>query len=308
MEVVRGKLDWRRRRRSRSDSNLEQMRESCPDWTTAFKSLKGSPPVPRGTITDTTAGKRGTNRLEKCSRCGIPIATTPPSASKAGVETKGARAGGGPKRIAKAGQRREPSSVDCFVVSRGRQLNEAALARALGRAFGSEGARIRVHVVSTMSAVAEQASPDAEATIIHVCGHELIDASYSASADGSNAPAVSGSVASVTLKQLARLASATRDRATLVLVSLPLPGAFDCAAPTSDDRFFVGEKFEILRKAFCAKLEAGCSAFNNVRLCDVGSAIYKSRNSAIYVSEAGQLTSAGIRKMVKVWRKGIVLI
>ena len=169
------------------------------------------------------------------------------------------------------------------------------------------GSSLRLHVVSTMSAVAEQASPDAEATIIHVCGHELIDASYSASADGSNAPAVAGSVAAVTLKQLARLAAARRNSsATLVLVSLP--AAFDCAAPTSDDRFFFGEKFELLRKVFCAKLEAGCSAFNNVRLCDVGSAIHKSRNSAIYVSEAGQLTSAGIRKMVKMWRKGVIIL
>ena len=142
MEVVRGNLDWRRR--SRSDSNLEQMRESRPDWTTAFKSSKGSPPAPTATITD-TAGKRGTNRLEeRCSRCGRLLAVTPPSTSKAGAETKGA------KRIARARQRKKPSSVECFVVSRGRQLNEAMLARALGRAFGPE-ARIR-ELTNMMSA------------------------------------------------------------------------------------------------------------------------------------------------------------
>ena len=51
-------------------------------------------------------------------------------------------------------------------------MNEATLARALGRALGPE-AEVRVRAVSALSLVAEQARPDANALIVHFCGHDL---------------------------------------------------------------------------------------------------------------------------------------
>ena len=84
------------------------------------------------------------------------------------------------------------------------------------------------------------------------------------SADGSNAAAVAGSVASVMLRQLSELAS--RNGGALILVSL---------GPVATTAESGGGKFVLLRRAAYAKLEAGCSGFSNVRLTDVGSAIYR---------------------------------
>ena len=52
-------------------------------------------------------------------------------------------------------------------------MNEASLARALGRALGPVGARVMVRAVTALSLVAEQARPDADALIVHLCGHDL---------------------------------------------------------------------------------------------------------------------------------------
>ena len=120
------------------------------------------------------------------------------------------------------------------------------------------------------------------------------------SADGSNAAAVAGSVASVMLRQLRELS--TRNGGALILVSLGPPPEVATTAESG------GGKFVLLRRAAYAKLEAGCSAFSNVRLTDAGSAIYKlvgSSSSEAYISEAGHLTPAGIKKLAKVWSNKI---
>ena len=118
------------------------------------------------------------------------------------------------------------------------------------------------------------------------------------SADGSNAAAVAGSVASVMLRQLSELA--TRNGGALILVSLGPPPP---VATTAES----GGKFVLLRRAAYAKLEAGCSGLSNVRLTDTGSAIYKSGGSSseAYISEAGHFTPAGIKKLSKVWSNKI---
>ena len=118
------------------------------------------------------------------------------------------------------------------------------------------------------------------------------------SADGSNAAAVAGSVASVMLRQLGRLAT-RNGGASLILVSLPV--ALGRRATESGG----GGKLDLLRRAAYDKLEAGCSGIGNVRLIDAGSAICKSGSSEAYISEAGHLTSAGIKKVVKMWSNKI---
>ena len=120
------------------------------------------------------------------------------------------------------------------------------------------------------------------------------------SADGSNAAAGAGSVASVMLRQLRELA--TRNGGALILVSLGPPPVVTTAESG-------GGKFVLLRRAAYAKLEAGCSGLSNVRLTDTGSAIYKSvgsSSSEAYISEAGHFTPAGIKKLSKVWSNKII--
>ena len=106
------------------------------------------------------------------------------------------------------------------------------------------------------------------------------------SADGANAAAVAGSVASVLLRQLSELSA--RNGGALILVSLgPLTS---------------GGKVALLRRAAYDKLEAGCSCLGNVRLVDAASAVGKSgRSSEAYISEAGHFTPAGIKKLARVW-------
>ena len=70
------------------------------------------------------------------------------------------------------------SLVQCFIVSRGCQLNEAAVARTLARALGGpRAAEVTVRSVSALGLVAEQARPDADALILHLCGHDLVPSS-----------------------------------------------------------------------------------------------------------------------------------
>ena len=274
----------------RGESDLEKMRESWPEWQRDRTTVKEEKSPTKSDIVDT-----GDERV-CCCRCGVPLtpSTGREASTKAEVERKAKR------RSVVSWQKRAHhpalSLVECFIVSRGCQLNEAGLARALGRAFGPE-TKVRVRTVSALDLVAEQARADADAVIVHVCGHDLIDASHSVSADGSNAAAVAGSVASVMLRQLGRLAT-RNGGASLILVSLPvsLSGATESGG---------GGKLDLFRRAAYDKLEAGCSGFGNVRLIDAGSAICKSGSSEAYISEAGHLTSAGIKKMVKMWSNKI---
>ena len=132
--------------------------------------LKG--PMKSDTV-DTAEKKQGI-----CCRCGVPLTPskrfeTSSEASKAQVERKTKK-----KNAVVSWQKRlSPppplSLVQCFIVERGCQLSEAALAAALGRAFGPAEVNVVVRSVSALGLVAEQARPDADALIVHLCGHDL---------------------------------------------------------------------------------------------------------------------------------------
>ena len=122
-----------------------------------------------------------------------------------------------------------------------------------------------------------------------------LDASHSVSADGGNAAAVAGSVASVALRQLGDLAA--RNGGALVLVSL---------GPTAAAESGGGGKLELLRSLVHAKLEVGCYGFGNVGIVDVGSRIHKlGSSSEVYITETGHFSPTGIKKLVRVWSKKI---
>ena len=149
------------RRRRHSDSDLGKiMGESWSERPAALKSPMKSE----------TADK-SENRVANCSRCGIPL--TPSKRIENSRTTN--------RKRAVVSWRDNPpplSLVQCFIVSRGCQLNEAAVARALARALGGpRAAEVTVRSVSALGLVAEQARPDADALILHLCGHELVPSS-----------------------------------------------------------------------------------------------------------------------------------
>ena len=154
-------------RRRHSDSDLGKiMGESWSERPTALKSPMKSE----------TADK-SENRVGNCSRCGIPL--TPSKRIESDPNTSKAK---NRKRAVVSWRENPPplSLVQCFIVSRGCQLSEAAVARALARALGSpQKTEVTVRTVSALGLVAEQARPDADALILHLCGHDLVPTSIS---------------------------------------------------------------------------------------------------------------------------------
>ena len=148
-------------RRRHSDSDLGKiMGESWSERPTALKS-----PMKSETV------DKSKNRVANCSRCGIPLT---PSKRIETSRTKNR------KRAVVSWRDTPPLSlVQCFIVSRGCQLNEAAVARALARALGCpRAAEVSVRSVSALGLVAEQARPDADALILHLCSHDLVPSSF----------------------------------------------------------------------------------------------------------------------------------
>ncbi len=209
---------------------------------------------------------KSTSRLDDvksgiCSNCGGNIdddgasaAATPVSSADSGAVMEDE-----PGR-----QLTSPPSAECFVVTRGCQINERRLVRALDRVAAASGAASfgRVQFTTAASLVAENAAPSADLLLVHLGGHDLADAVHSVAPDGANASAVAASLARVDARQLAR-AAAARDPKSAVLVSLPLPaeGALMAADSAAKRGEFVC-KFQLLRLAYCARLENACSGMD----------------------------------------------
>ena len=81
------------------------------------------------------------------------------------------------RRRSKSRKKYPPLSAECFLVSRGWQLDQTRLLRALDRLkvanFG------RVQLATTMNRVVESIRPHLDAVIIHIGNQELIEAAYS---------------------------------------------------------------------------------------------------------------------------------
>ena len=149
-------------RRRHSDSDLGKiMGESWSERPTALKS-----PMKSETV------DKSKNRVANCSRCGIPLTHS--------KRIENSRTTNRRRAVISWREDTPPplSLVQCFIVSRGCQLNEAAVARALAHALGSKQSEVAVRSVSALGLVAEQARPDADALILHLCGHELVPSSF----------------------------------------------------------------------------------------------------------------------------------
>ncbi len=193
-------------------------------------------------------------------------------------------------------------NVECFIVSRGWQLDQSRLLRALDSVdcanFG------RVQVATTMSRLVESVRPHLDAVVVHLGSQELMDAAHSLAkkknnnAGGSSisraslAESVAASIATVASRQLIKVASQNRD--THFVVSLPLP----FPASTSS----VGNSYEELRRAFNANLSANCSAAPNLH-CSSNESL---STDVKYLSDAaagpvGGLSASGMRRLSKGW-------
>jgi hypothetical protein len=233
-----------------------------------------------------------------CYNCGTTIVLLPPSKedrSCDGMSQKKEQATSATDKVkGKEGKEENKEerplllSAECFVVSRGWQIDERRLLRYLDRIVTV--ARFdRLQFATTISLVAENAAPRVDILVVHVGGHDLADAAHSVNKSESNVATVAGSVASVAARQLVRIAAQNQTGAILASLPLPLSNASD--------------KFLHLRKAFSARLEANCSGWENVHFCDHGNLASSEEAISKHFTPAGQLTSQGIKRMVKNWDK-----
>ena len=172
------------------------------------------------------------------------------------------------RRRSKSRKKYAPFSAECFLVSRGWQLDQTRLLRALDRLkmanFG------RVQLATTINRVVESIRPNLDAVIIHIGNQELIEAAYSVvsvTETGENVRdsaaiglSVSGSVATVLSRHI--MTAATQNRASQFVISMPLPVSLAKTSIEADIHYTE------LRRMFNATMKANCTTCPNVQVCD----------------------------------------
>lgn len=240
------------------------------------------------------------------------------------------------RRRSKSRKKYPPLSAECFLVSRGWQLDQTRLLRALDRLkvanFG------RVQLATTMNRVVESIRPHLDAVIIHIGNQELIEAAYSVvsvAQTGENVRdsaaiglSVAGSVATVMSRHI--ITAANQNRATQFIISLPLPVSL------AKTNFEADIHYTELRRMFNATMKANCTTCPNVQCCENEnlasnnpslppsmlrksnedlqapnctpikkanlSALESAKNdSDKYILDNHQLTAAGMRKLARNW-------
>lgn len=154
-----------------------------------------------------------------------------------------------PKRVVT-----KPFSVECFMITRGWELDQSQLLRSLDRIKGASFSRIQV--ASTINRVVENVRPNLDAVILHIGTQELRDAIHS-SENRDCLHSVASSVATVTCRQIIKVAHENRN--CIFFISLPLTVYF--GKPGSQDQV---AKFAEIRKAFNAATLANCSSHDNI--------------------------------------------
>lgn len=172
------------------------------------------------------------------------------------------------RRRSKSRKKYPPLSAECFLVSRGWQLDQTRLLRALDRLkvanFG------RVQLATTINRVVESIRPHLDAVIIHIGNQELIEAAYSVvsvTETGENMRdtaaiglSVAGSVATVMCRHI--ITAANQNRATQFVVSLPLPVSL------AKSNFEADIHYTELRRMFNATMKANCQTCPNIQCCE----------------------------------------
>lgn len=240
------------------------------------------------------------------------------------------------RRRSKSRKKYPPLSAECFLVSRGWQLDQTRLLRALDRLkvanFG------RVQLATTMNRVVESIRPHLDAVIIHIGNQELIEAAYSVvsvAQTGENVRdsaaiglSVAGSVATVMSRHI--ITAANQNRATQFIISLPLPVSL------AKTNFEADIHYTELRRMFNATMKANCTTCPNVQTCENEnlasnnpslppsvlrksesddlqapnctpikkpnlSALESGKTDDKYILDNHQLTAAGMRKLARNW-------
>ena len=202
-----------------------------------------------------------------------------------------------------------PLSAECFIVSRGWQMDQSRLLRALDRIKCATFSRVQI--TATMNRVVENVRPHLDAVVVHIGNNDLMDATHSVAENKENVASVAGSVATVISRQIIKLAS--QNRATQFLISLPLPRSLELQTvnldPDEETKLFAE-----LRRAFNANLKANCSSCSNVQCCENENLMGETSqpdlpnghagnnsSSSKYYSDSVQLNSAGMRKLARNW-------
>ena len=178
-------------------------------------------------------------------------------------------------------QSKQDVSAECFIVSRGWQMDQNKLCRALDKIKGVNFSRVQT--ATTINRVIESIRPHQDAVVIHICSQELMEAAQSIisvpntlgsaylkhSQTGNLAMGLSvvQSIATVLSRHI--FTAAGQNRSTQFIISLPLPMTLIPLLPpnyevTENDVKNLCE----LRRSFNANLKSNLSKCPNVQCCD----------------------------------------
>jgi hypothetical protein len=172
-------------------------------------------------------------------------------------------------------------SAECFIVSRGWQMDQNKLCRALDKIKGVNFSRVQT--ATTINRVIESIRPHQDAVVIHICSQELMEAAQSIisvpntldsvyvkhSQTGNLATGLSvvQSIATVLSRHI--FTAAGQNRSTQFIISLPLPMTL---IPLLPPNYEVTEKdvknLCELRRSFNANLKSNLCKCPNVQCCD----------------------------------------
>ena len=159
-------------------------------------------------------------------------------------------------------------NAECFMVSRGWQLDQTRLLRSLDRLKNANFGRVQL--ATTINRVVENIRPHLDAVLIHIGNQELIEAAYSVvsvTENGENVKntaavglSVAGSVATVMSRHI--ITAANQNRATQFIISLPLPVSLAKTNLEADIHYTE------LRRMFNATMKANCTNCPNIQCCE----------------------------------------
>ena len=178
-------------------------------------------------------------------------------------------------------QTRPDLSAECFIVSRGWQMDQNKLCRSLDKIKGVNFSRVQA--ATTINRVIESIRPHQDAVVIHICSQELMEAAqsivtvpngldsgftkYSHQGNLAMGLSVVQSIATVLGRHI--FTAAGQNRSTQFIISLPLPMTLIPLLPpnyeiTEKDVKNLGE----LRRSFNAHLKSTLCKCPNVQCCD----------------------------------------
>ena len=195
-------------------------------------------------------------------------------------------------------QHRPDLSAECFIVSRGWQMDQNKLLRALDRLKGVNFSRVQT--ATTINRVIESIRPHQDAVVIHICSQELMEAAQSIisvpntldmgyskhSQTGNLAMGLSvvQSIATVLSRHI--FTAAGQNRSTQFIISLPLPMTLIPLLPPNYEITETDVKNLCeLRRSFNANLKSNLCKCPNVQCCD-------NENLASTMATAALLNSA----------------